>query len=150
MGVFGRTCLKYPTPAIGGIFYSVSSGSGLGRASNTRSENKNLLEWVVAVNCFWIFCGAKLLPRVSLTDWRHVSKKKHRHITFCPNWPKRMPNERSHQELSHDVLKNKIQTFLNELWPKTRCQYFDPFGDPPQKNLTIWRTSFRLVNLVPH
>jgi len=88
--------------------------------------------------------------RVSLTDWRHVSKKKHRHITFCPNWPKRMPNERSHQELSHDVLKNKIRTFLNELWPKTRCQYFDPFGDPPQKNLTIWRTSFRLVNLVPH
>jgi hypothetical protein len=35
-------CLNYPTPAIGGIFYGVSSGSGLGRASNTRSENKNL------------------------------------------------------------------------------------------------------------
>jgi hypothetical protein len=36
------SCLKYPTPAIGGLFYGVSSGSGLGRASNTRSENKNL------------------------------------------------------------------------------------------------------------
>jgi len=92
----------------------------------------------------------RVASRVSLTDWRHVSKKKHRHITFCPNWPKRMPNERSHQELSHDVLKNKIRTFLNELWPKTRCQYFDPFGDPPPKKLTLWRTSFRLVNLVPH
>jgi hypothetical protein len=34
--------LKYPTPAIGGLFYGVSSGSGLGRASNTHSENKNL------------------------------------------------------------------------------------------------------------
>ena len=35
-------CLKYPTPAIGGLFYGVACGSGLGRASNTRSENKNL------------------------------------------------------------------------------------------------------------
>ena len=34
--------LKYPTPAIGGLFYGVACGSGLGRASNTRSENKNL------------------------------------------------------------------------------------------------------------
>ena len=36
------SCLKYPPPAIGGLLYGVSSGSGLGRASNTRSENKNL------------------------------------------------------------------------------------------------------------
>jgi len=34
--------LKYPHPAIGGLFYGVSSGSGLERASNTRLENKNL------------------------------------------------------------------------------------------------------------
>jgi hypothetical protein len=33
---------KIPPPAIGGLFYGVSSGSGLGMASNTRSENKNL------------------------------------------------------------------------------------------------------------
>jgi hypothetical protein len=36
------TALKYPTPAIGGLFYGVASGSVLGRASNARSENKNL------------------------------------------------------------------------------------------------------------
>jgi hypothetical protein len=37
-----RHLFKIPPPAIGGLFYGVSSGSGLGRASNTRSENKNL------------------------------------------------------------------------------------------------------------
>jgi hypothetical protein len=45
-----------------------------------------------------------------------------------------MPNERSHQELSHDALKKEIQTFLNELWQKKRGRYFAPSGDPPQKN----------------
>jgi len=34
--------LKYPTPAIDGLFYGVASGSVLGRASKARSENKNL------------------------------------------------------------------------------------------------------------
>jgi hypothetical protein len=33
---------KILPPAIGGLFYGVSSRSGLGRASNMRSENKNL------------------------------------------------------------------------------------------------------------
>ena len=32
------TGLKYPTPAIGGLFYGVASGSVLGRASNAHSE----------------------------------------------------------------------------------------------------------------
>ena len=41
-GGFISSCLKYPTPAIGGLFYGVSSGSRLGKASNTRSENNNL------------------------------------------------------------------------------------------------------------
>ena len=35
-------CLKYPTPAISGLFYGVASGSVLGRASNTNSEKKYL------------------------------------------------------------------------------------------------------------
>ena len=34
-------CLKYPTPAIGGLFYGVAPGSVLGRASNAHSE-KNI------------------------------------------------------------------------------------------------------------
>jgi hypothetical protein len=37
-----HSSFKKKPPAIGGLFYGVSSGSGLGRASNTRSENKNL------------------------------------------------------------------------------------------------------------
>jgi hypothetical protein len=60
--VYLQTCLKYPTPAIGGLFFGVSSGSGLGRASNSFQHAFRKQKSILETDEF-------------VTDTRHFQKK---------------------------------------------------------------------------